>query len=92
MHVSLSISFGFFSNKIDCFLFPFTAYMFIGLPMTVGFVPFGLPFTNSITFHVNMTSVYTIGVCNKMVFDLILQFLTKQSVALWRRKFCANEA
>src|SRR6218665_3727882 len=38
------------SNKIDCFLLPFAAYMSIGLPMIAGLVPFGLPFTNSITF------------------------------------------
>jgi len=37
-------------------------YMFIGLPMIAGFVPFW--FTNSDTSHVNMTSVYTIGVCD----------------------------
>jgi len=45
--------------------------MFIGLPMIAGFVPFGLSFTNPNTFYVNITSVYNIGVCNKMVFDLI---------------------
>ena len=42
--------------------------MFFGIPMISAFVPFGSPFTNSSTFHVNMTSVFTIGVCNKIDF------------------------
>src|SRR6218665_2377318 len=33
-----------------CHLLAFTAQMSIGLPMIAGLVPFGLPFTNSITF------------------------------------------
>jgi len=59
--------------RLFCFLFllPFTAYMFIGLPMIAGFVHFSLPFTNSNTFHVNTISVYSIGVCNKKMLDLI---------------------
>jgi len=47
--------------------------MFIGLPMIARFVPLGLPFTNSSTFHVNMTFVNTIGVCNKQNVFCLLQ-------------------
>src|SRR6218665_791522 len=36
--------------RLIVFLLPFTAYMSIGLPMIAGLVPFGLLFTNSITF------------------------------------------
>src|SRR6218665_704212 len=36
--------------RLIVFLLQFTAYMFIGLPMIARLVPFGLPFTNSITF------------------------------------------
>ena len=31
-------------------MLPFTAHMSLGLPMIAGLVPFGLPYTNSITF------------------------------------------
>lgn len=46
------------------------------ISMIAGFVPFGLPFANSNTSHVNMTSLYTsIGLCNKIVSDFDFDFV-----------------
>ena len=55
---------------------------------TMGFVPFGLPFTNSSrpTFHVNrpISSVFTIGVWNKMISDWLLSSMRQK---LFRQKY-----
>ena len=66
--------------------------MFIGLPMIAGFVPFGLTFTNSNTFHVNKTCVHTIGVCNQMVFDCLIDYRRENGGKENKRKTKTDDA
>ena len=54
----------------------FTVHMSIGFSTIAGLVPFGLSFTNSTTFLLIMSFVYTIGVCNKMVLTWHSPFLS----------------
>jgi len=57
-------------------LLSFTVHMSIGFSTIAGLVPFGLSFTNSTTFLLIMSFVYTIGVCNKMVLTWHSPFLS----------------
>ena len=50
VHGSLNLDVVSLVIRLIISLLPFTAHMSIGLAMIAGLVPFGLPFTNSITF------------------------------------------
>src|SRR6218665_1840343 len=69
-------------NKIDCLLLPFTAQMSIVRWVThdSGISLFWFALYKLHNFFVNMSFVYAIGVCNKMVLTIDLQNTYRQVV------------